>query len=98
MLADRVMRGEEGPEFKTRHWVSLRTYCSCVRGTNYGAASAKAIAESRQYGMVVVRCGLAYRRPEFLWQSSFKSPGFQESWLSRVLPLASAASHGNGNP
>ena len=35
---------------------------------NYGAAAAKAIAESRQSGMVVVREGLAYRRPDLFRQ------------------------------
>jgi enoyl-[acyl-carrier protein] reductase II len=34
--------------------------------------------------MVVVRGGLAYRRPEFPRQSSFKNLAFQESCLSRL--------------
>jgi hypothetical protein len=64
MLADGMMRGEEGSELEARHGVSPDS-CSFVLGPNYGAERGKAIAESRRRCMVVVRGQLTYRRPEF---------------------------------
>ena len=36
MLADRVVRGEEGSEFEARHGLSLGFYCSCCRPQTTG--------------------------------------------------------------
>jgi hypothetical protein len=66
MLADRMMRGEEGSEFKARHgFLSKRLLLLGGSAPNYGLARAKAIAESRCPGMVGVQTWTTCRRPEF---------------------------------
>jgi hypothetical protein len=67
MLADRMMRGEEGSEFKARHgFLSKRLFLLVGSVPNYGLARAKAIAESRCKSMVGVQTWPTCRRPELL--------------------------------
>jgi hypothetical protein len=54
MLADRVMGGEKGSEFKTRHGV-LSGLLFFGLAPNYGLNNTKAIDESGWQGWVVVR-------------------------------------------
>jgi hypothetical protein len=47
MLANRMMRGEEGSEFQTRHGFSLRDFVFVeLLGSSYEVGPAKAIAET----------------------------------------------------
>src|SRR5437660_1319921 len=71
MLADRMMRRQEGSEFQACHGFSLRKFIvfgwCCSRQLlvpNYGLGRAKAIAENRCSSMDVAGPGLAYRVPE----------------------------------
>jgi hypothetical protein len=75
MLADRVMRGEEGSEFEACHgFLSGRLVVGCPTFASYVLESAKAIAESGSRSMVVVETWVTYRRPE-LSQAVFVSRG-----------------------
>jgi hypothetical protein len=47
MLADRMMRGEEGSEFEARHGSSLLLFLFLDARPNYEVGRIKAIAESR---------------------------------------------------
>src|ERR1700733_2419499 len=64
MLADGVMRGEEGSEFKACHGF-LSGWLLLLIGSppNYGGVGAKATSERPWWLMVVVRAGLTCRRP-----------------------------------
>jgi hypothetical protein len=48
MLADRVMRGEEGSEFEARHWFLSGLIAFVGWSPTYGARSAKSILDGRQ--------------------------------------------------
>src|SRR5713226_6950200 len=71
MLANGVMRGEEGSEFKACHgFLSGRLLLLIgLFFASYVQESSKAIAESSERSMVVVQTWLAYRRQEFSQQS-----------------------------
>src|ERR1700710_2105444 len=63
MLADRVMRGEEGAEFQACHGCfSGRRLCCLVWQAGYGLAGAKAIAERRSGLCGMVPCAQAMDR------------------------------------
>src|ERR1700738_1467400 len=71
MLADRVMRGEEGSEFEAGHRVSLRTSCSWVlflggSAQTTGRRSPRQSRKARRRCMVIVQVNFTYRHPEFL--------------------------------
>src|SRR6267154_5964653 len=70
MLADRVMRGQEGSEFEAGHRVSLRTSCSCVlflggSAQTTGRRSPRQSRKARRRCMVIVQVKVTYRHPEF---------------------------------
>src|SRR5664279_383878 len=62
MLADRMMRGEEGSEFEARHGFLSGLYFAWCLAPNYGLGRIKAIAESGYECMVVVQTRGTWRR------------------------------------